>query len=73
MKLIEVILKHGLEDRLLLSQDAGWYNVGEWRGGKIRDYSFLVSSFVPMLEKKVRKELVDSMLVNNPAKAFNMS
>jgi predicted metal-dependent phosphotriesterase family hydrolase len=42
-------------------------------GGKIRDYSFLVSSFVPMLEKKVRKELVDSMLANNPAKAFNMS
>lgn len=40
LKLIEVLLKNGFEDRLLLSQDAGWYNVGEPRGGNIRKYPF---------------------------------
>jgi len=73
VQLIKVISENGLEDRLLVSQDAGWYNVGESRGGKIRGYSFLVNSFIPlMLEKGLRQDLVNKILVRNPALAFQI-
>ncbi|MEM2841708.1 MAG: aryldialkylphosphatase [Thermoproteota archaeon] len=73
VQLIKVILENGLDNRLLLSQDAGWYNVGESRGGKIRGYSFLINSFIPRAIKKgLRQDLVERMLVRNPAMAFQM-
>jgi predicted metal-dependent phosphotriesterase family hydrolase len=58
-------------DRLLLSMDAGWYNVGEPRGGKIRDYNFLVDRFLPALRKSgVGEAMIRRLTVENPAKAF---
>jgi len=71
--LIEFIIKNGFEDQLLLSQDAGWYQVGEKRGGNIRGYAYLVRDFIPMmLQRGFGRELINRILVDNPARAFEI-
>ena len=71
--LIRLMVDNGFGDQVLLSQDAGWYNVGEPRGGKIRGFGYLVKDFVPlMLKKGFSQGLVDKILVENPARAFQL-
>src|SRR6266700_2443255 len=36
-------------NRLLLSMDSGWYNVGEANGGKINGFNALTDRFLPAL------------------------
>jgi phosphotriesterase-related protein len=58
-------------DRVLVSQDAGWYHVGEPGGGAYRSYSFLFEAFVPALRARGFDESdVRTLLVDNPARAF---
>jgi phosphotriesterase-related protein len=65
---------HGLLDRTLISQDAGWYEVGKPQGGKFRTFETLFTSFVPALRSKgVTQQELDALLVTNPAKAFSIS
>ena len=56
----------GLLGRALISQDAGWYHVGEPGGGDYRGYTYLYSGFMPMLPEATRATL----LVANPTAAF---
>jgi len=73
LNLLHHMVKSGFENQLLLSQDAGWYNVGELHGGNIRGYDYLVKSFVPlMLARGFDQKLVNKILVKNPAKAFQI-
>jgi len=73
LNLLELMADKGFEDQLLLSQDAGWYNVGEPKGGNIRGYEYLLKDFVPlMLQKGFSQELANKILVKNPARAFEM-
>ena len=68
------MVENGFSSRLLTSQDAGWYNVGENRGGIIRPYSYLVKHFIPlMLREGFSRSLVEEVLVKNPARAFQTS
>ncbi len=47
-------------DRALLSQDSGWYHVGEPNGGSYRGYSYIYTGFVPTLDPAwARKLLVE--------------
>jgi len=55
-----------LPDQLLLSQDAGWYHVGEPNGGEIAPFDWLPKQFAPRLQEAQR------LLVANPAKAFRI-
>jgi phosphotriesterase-related protein len=58
-------------DQLLISQDAGWYHVGEPRGGDIAPLDWLPHQFVPMLKAAgVTQEQIDQLLIHNPARAF---
>ena len=58
-------------DRVLVSQDAGWYHVGEPGGGAYRPYAFLFDAFVPALRARGLGEAgVRALLVENPARAF---
>jgi phosphotriesterase-related protein len=67
------MVDHGFEEQILLSQDAGWYNVGQPRGGNIRSYEYLIEKFVPLMKKNgFDQGLVDKILVENPAKAFQI-
>lgn len=73
LTLLRLMLEHGFEDQVLLSQDAGWYNVGEPGGGEIRGFKYLVTDFVPlMLRNGFSKELADKILIRNPSRAFQI-
>lgn len=59
----------GLLGRVLISQDAGWYRVGEPGGGAYRGYTYIYTDFVPRLEPAWRRRL----LWDNPIAAFGAS
>jgi phosphotriesterase-related protein len=56
----------GLLGRVLISQDSGWYRVGEPNGGNYRGYTYIYSGFLPTLPGDLWKPL----LVDNPRRAF---
>lgn len=65
--------KASLLQRVLLSHDAGWYSVGEPRGGKYRGYETMFTDFLPALRKAgITGEEVQQLTVANPAKAFTI-
>lgn len=55
-----------LLSRTLISQDAGWYHVGEAGGGEYRGYTYIYSDFLPLLEQA----WVVPLMVDNPIAAF---
>jgi predicted metal-dependent phosphotriesterase family hydrolase len=73
IQLIKTMLDKGYEDHLLLSQDRGWYNVGEPKGGKINGFAYLINGFVPLMEQSgIDKKTIDKFLITNPAKALRI-
>jgi phosphotriesterase-related protein len=57
--------------RVLVSQDAGWYHVGEPGGGSFRPYTFLFETFLPALRQAGLSEADTRRLtVDNPARAL---
>jgi phosphotriesterase-related protein len=62
---------HGLLHRVLISQDAGWYHVGEAGGGDFRGYDFIITEFLPALRKAgLTEKDFHALLVKNPAEAL---
>jgi phosphotriesterase-related protein len=60
-----------LLDRVLVSQDAGWYRVGEPGGGQFRGFETLFTAFVPaLLSAGLTKDDVRTLLVDNPRRAL---
>lgn len=45
--MLRALLDAGLQGRVLLSQDSGWYRVGEPGGGQVNPFHRLFSEFVP--------------------------
>lgn len=64
---VQSMEKNGLLGRTLISQDSGWFRVGEPGGGQFNGYTFVYTDFLPKLDSKVRKTL----MVDNPRKAFS--
>ena len=63
--------RRGRLGRVLVSQDAGWYHVGEPGGGTYRPYTALFDRFVPALQAHGLSEGdIQMILVDNPARAF---
>jgi phosphotriesterase-related protein len=58
-----------IPDQLLISQDAGWYHVGEPNGGEVAPLDWLPRHFAPRLGDAERERV----LVTNPARAFRVS
>ena len=52
--------------RTLISQDSGWYRVGEPGGGQYNGYTYLYTDFAPRLDPAWIKPL----LIDNPRAAF---
>jgi len=52
--------------RTLISQDAGWYRVGEPGGGNYRGYAYIYTDFLPRLDPA----WVSLLMSENPVKAF---
>jgi phosphotriesterase-related protein len=63
---VQSMAANGLLDRTLISQDSGWYHVGEPGGGEYRGYTFIYTDFLPSLETA----WVRVLMVENPARAF---
>ena len=69
--LIEDLLHADLINQVLISQDAGWYSVGEPRGGSPRSYEKLLTGFVPALaESGIGRAVVQRLLKGNPGRAL---
>ncbi len=67
------IVRRAHLDRLLVSQDAGWYHVGEKGGGEYRPHTFLFDTFLPALRGRgIGAAEVRTLLVDNPARAFTI-
>ncbi|MCS7316368.1 MAG: hypothetical protein NZ554_12920 [Bryobacteraceae bacterium] len=66
LECVRHMARAGLLERVLVSQDAGWYRVGEPGGGNFRGYTFIYTDFVPQLEAGWATQL----LTGNPRTAF---
>lgn len=65
------MIARGHLGRVLVSQDAGWYHVGEPGGGSYRGYSFLFEAFLPALRGRgIDDAQIRRLLVLNPAEAL---
>ena len=71
VELVQGMKDSGLMDRVLVSQDAGWYHVGEPGGGQFRPYDTIFTAFVPSLRRAgVSEAEVARLLVDNPRRAL---
>lgn len=63
----------GLLNKVLLSHDAGWYNVGDPNGGTFNDFNFLFEDFVPYLNTLgFSDEEIEMLIRVNPMNAFTI-
>ncbi|MGI8782774.1 MAG: phosphotriesterase family protein [Acidobacteriota bacterium] len=70
---VHQLCERGHAGRVLISQDAGWYRVGEAGGGKFRGYTFLFERFLPALRRKgITESTIQTLLVDNPAEALSV-
>lgn len=62
-----------LLDHVLVSQDSGWYHVGEPNGGDYKNYNYILTDFIPALRQQgFTNEEVNTLFVRNPGKAFTI-
>ncbi len=62
---------HGILDHILISHDAGWYNVGENNGGDYRGYTDLFTKLIPQLiDNGITQDDIDLILRDNPKRAY---
>ena len=66
LQCVRFMAAKGLLRRTLISQDAGWYHVGEPGGGEFRGYTCLYSDFLPRLDAAQ----VPVLMWENPRAAF---
>ncbi len=70
---ISAIRDAGYLDKVLISHDAGWYDVGEPNGGDFRGYTdifdFLLSALV---DNGFSDDEIEQLLVVNPANVFGL-
>lgn len=71
VRMIDRMRAENLLDRVLVSQDAGWYNAGQPNGGEFKPFDPLFTALVPALrEGGFGEEEVGTLFVRNPARAF---
>lgn len=66
LKCVRFMAEKGLLGRTLISQDSGWYRVGEPGGGEYRGYAYIYTDFLPKLEPKQ----IPVLMWANPRAAF---
>jgi len=66
LECVRFMAAKGLLKRTLVSQDSGWYHVGEPGGGDFRGYTFVYTDFLPRLKPAE----VHTLMWENPRAAF---
>lgn len=73
VNLVMRMKRAGHLNRVLVSQDAGWYHVGEPGGGSFRGFDLLLTEFLPALRKAgASSGDVDTLLIDNPRQALTL-
>jgi phosphotriesterase-related protein len=71
--MLKDLINAGLADRVLISQDSGWYHIGEPNGGEVRPYHTLFSEFIPYaIQSGINKKIIDQIITINVAKALRV-
>lgn len=72
-ELLRQLREQGVGDRILLSQDTGWYNVGQPHGGKINPYHLLLTDFLPFaLQIGFDPQWLDQCMTRHPFQAMRL-
>ncbi len=66
LQCLHALEKRKLLDRALISQDSGWYHVGEAGGGNYHGYTYIYSDFLARLSTEQARILMNQ----NPVAAF---
>lgn len=73
IELVKSLRDAGKFDRALISQDAGWYHIGEPGGGDYRGYDAIFTQFLPALRKNGFSEAQIGQLFSlNPQRALSI-
>ena len=71
VEFVPAMRTRGLLGHVLISQDAGWYRVGEPGGGQFRGYDMIFEDFLPRLRTAgATGEDIEQLLVHNPRRAI---
>jgi predicted metal-dependent phosphotriesterase family hydrolase len=70
---VKFMKQNGLLNKVLISQDAGWYWVGEPDGGTFRGYTAIFEQFIPELRKEgFTENEIRQLLVVNPRESLRL-
>ena len=68
---LRVLLDSGFQDTILLSHDAGWYHVGEERGGVVRPFTYLFKEFMSLAQERgIDQSVMHTITAVNPGQAY---
>jgi len=71
LDLVQSALDAGLRDRILLSQDRGWYDPAQPGGGTPKPFTYLSNTFLPLLsDAGIDDATIDHLTRANPFAAF---
>jgi phosphotriesterase-related protein len=69
--IVKQMKKAGSLQQVLVSQDSGWYRIGEPNGGEFNNYNCIFEKFLPALkENGITQEEIDLLFITNPANAL---
>jgi len=69
--MVKAMKERGFLHRVLVSHDAGWYHVGELRGGTFRPFDTLFTQLIPALKKAGFGDAdIQQLTVANPREAY---
>ena len=71
LRCVKHMIDAGYTGQVLISQDSGWYRVGEPGGGQFNGYTYLFDSFIPALrDSGVEARSIRRLLVENPTRVL---
>jgi phosphotriesterase-related protein len=71
IELLKQLQTFGVSEKILISQDTGWYTVGEHKGGNIRPYHHLLTDFIPYaLENGLDASWLKQCITRHPYQAM---
>ena len=67
------LLEAGLEDKIMLSQDAGWFEVGKEPENEKQPFTVIFDNFLPAARNRgISSKIIDKIMIENPAEAFKI-
>ena len=72
MDAVRRVLNWGFGEKLLLSQDRGWYDPSKPGGGPVQPFTYLLDTFIPKLRTAgVDAQTMEQLLRHNPFVAYS--